>query len=198
MALTRNMLKAMSIEDEKIDQIIDQHVQTVNEIKEERDRYKQEAAELPELKKRLEEAEDSSDSQELREKLEAVEKEFSEYKAGVENEQARARRENLYADLLKDAGIDSKRIKSILKVTNLDDLEINKDGTLKNADALKTKATEEWADFIVKTDTRGADTDTPPNHGGSGATMTKEEILSIKDTGERQAAIAEHLDLFGK
>lgn len=33
MALTRKMLKAMGIEDEKIDQIIDEHAESVNALK---------------------------------------------------------------------------------------------------------------------------------------------------------------------
>ena len=40
MALTRKMLKAMGIEDEKIDQIIEEHVESIDGLKAERDRYK--------------------------------------------------------------------------------------------------------------------------------------------------------------
>ena len=40
MSLTRKMLKAMGIEDEKIDQIIEAHTETVDALKEQRDGYK--------------------------------------------------------------------------------------------------------------------------------------------------------------
>ena len=43
MALTRKMLKAMGIEDEKIDQIIEAHTETVDALKVERDQYKEDA-----------------------------------------------------------------------------------------------------------------------------------------------------------
>ena len=43
MSLTRKMLKAMAIEDEKIDQIIDAHTETTESLKEERDNYKESA-----------------------------------------------------------------------------------------------------------------------------------------------------------
>ena len=40
MSLTRKMLKAMGIEDEKIDQIIEAYTETVDALKEQRDQYK--------------------------------------------------------------------------------------------------------------------------------------------------------------
>ena len=40
MALTRKFLSALGIEAEKIDEIIDAHTDTVNALKEERDKYK--------------------------------------------------------------------------------------------------------------------------------------------------------------
>ena len=49
MALTRKMLKAMGIEDEKIDQIIEAHSETVDALKEQRDQYKADAEKLPEV-----------------------------------------------------------------------------------------------------------------------------------------------------
>lgn len=197
MALTRKMLEAMSIEPEKIDQIIEQHVQTVNEVKDERDKYKEQAKELTSAKQRIAELEEAgSGDSDLQEKLEALEKEYSEYKESVESAKAKSQRESLYRELLKEAGVDEKRIGSILKVTNLEELELTKDGTLKDAESLKSQAAEEWSDFIVTTDTRGADVETPPNTGNKGA-MTKDEILAIKDKGERQEAIAENHELFG-
>ena len=56
MALTRKMLKAMGIEDEKIDQIIEAHTETVDALKEERDTYKEDASKLTAVQKELETA----------------------------------------------------------------------------------------------------------------------------------------------
>lgn len=39
---------------------------------------------------------------------------------------------------------------------------------------------------------------TPKNGGAGGTSMTKADIFAIKDTKERQQAIAEHIDLFGR
>ena len=56
MALTRKMLKAMGIEDEKVEQIIEEHVESVDALKAERDRYKAGAEEAEGLRRQLEEA----------------------------------------------------------------------------------------------------------------------------------------------
>ena len=53
MALTRKMLKAMSIEDEKIDQIVDAHTESIDALKEERDTYKADAEKLAAVQKEL-------------------------------------------------------------------------------------------------------------------------------------------------
>jgi hypothetical protein len=53
MALTRKFLKAMGIEEEKIEQIIDAHTETVNALKEERDNFKADAEKLPNVQKQL-------------------------------------------------------------------------------------------------------------------------------------------------
>lgn len=197
MALTRKMLEAMSIEPEKIDQIIEQHVQTVNEVKDERDSYKEQAKELDDARQRITELEKANgNSNKLQVKYDALVDEFNDYKGKVENERLQAQRETLYTALLKDAGIDEKRVGSILKVTDLSSLEITEDGAIADADNLKSQLAEEWSDFIVTTETRGAGVDTPPPTGTKGA-MTKEEILAIEDAGERQAAIAENHEMFG-
>ena len=53
MALTRKMLKAMGIEDEKIDQIIDEHAESVNALKAQRDEFKEAADKADGYKKEL-------------------------------------------------------------------------------------------------------------------------------------------------
>lgn len=192
MALTRNMLKAMSIEDEKIEQIIDAHSETVDALKKQRDSYKVEAEKVPELEAQIKNADSGED---YREKYEAEKQAFEEFKAEIEERESLKELEGKYKELLKEAGVDEKRISAILKVTDLQDLELNKDGSLKGSDKLKEAITDEWAAFIVHTDERGADVDNPPDN--KGGKMTKDQILGIKDAAERQAAIAENHELFG-
>ena len=56
MALTRRALKAMGIEDEKIDEIITMHTETVDGLKADVAKYKADAETLPGIQKQLEKA----------------------------------------------------------------------------------------------------------------------------------------------
>jgi hypothetical protein len=96
--------------------------------------------------------------------------------------------------------VSEKRIDTILKVSNLDELELDKDGKFKESDKLTESIKEEWADFIVQEQTQGANTPTPPNNANSHSTSaykSKSEIMAIKDGAERRKAIAENPELFG-
>ena len=56
MALTRKFLKAMGIEDEKIDQIIEAHTETVSGLKDSLDKAEADAKALPDIQKELDAA----------------------------------------------------------------------------------------------------------------------------------------------
>ena len=101
--------------------------------------------------------------------------------------------------MLKEAGIDEKRIETVLKASapTIDGLELDADGKIKDAEKYGADIKTEWADFVVKTATKGTNTKTPPANGGSGTTKTKAEIDAIKDRAERQKAIAENPELYG-
>ena len=84
----------------------------------------------------------------------------------------------------------------MLKVSDVDAIEFDEKGEVKEADALKKSIGEEWADFVVHEDVKGTNTATPPAGGGK-TYKSKDEIMEIKDTKERQAAIAENHEMFG-
>ena len=56
MALTRKFLKAMGIEEEKIEEIISAHSETVTGLKEEAEKYKADAEKLPSVQAALDKA----------------------------------------------------------------------------------------------------------------------------------------------
>lgn len=198
MALTRKMLKAMSIEDEKIDQIIEAHTETVNALKEERDSYKANAEKLPgveqELTKLKDEATKDGGKNPYKVKYEALKEEFESYKQDISKKEAKSIKENAYRDLLKECGVSEKRINAVIKVTDLEGVELDENGKIKDADAIRKNIKDEWSDFITTNETKGASTSTPP--ANTGGKMTKEEILAIKDTSLRQQKMFENKDLF--
>lgn len=200
MALSRKMLKAMGIEDEKIDQIIEAHSDTVDALKEERDKYKVEAEKLPGIQKELDTLKEAAEKNEgknpYKVKYDALKEEFETFKADTEKAASKAAKENAYKALLKESGILEKHIDKVLKVSDLDSIELDKDGNIKDVDALKKSIKEEWDDFIPKNmGTHGANTSTPPANTG-GSKMSKEDIFKIKDTAERQKAMLENKELF--
>ena len=170
MALTRKFLAALGIEQEKIDEIIEAHTDTVNALKEERDKYKKDAEALPEVQKerdKLKEAAEKNPDGIYKQQYEDLKTEYDKYKADVEAKAVKAQKTELYRKLLKDAKVSEKRIDSILRVSDVDALELDKDGNVKDADAVTKKIAEEWADFVVKEEAHGARTQTPPvNNGG--------------------------------
>lgn len=220
MALSRKFLSALGIEDDKVDEIISAHSDTVNGLKEERDKalaeaesfkkeaesHKEDAEEIEGLKKELDEMKkeaEKNNSESWKVKYDAIKEErdklqgeFDEFKTATAAEKTKNAKEKAYRALLKEEKIPEKRLDSILKVTDLDKLELGDDGKFKNADELKESIKEEWEDFIPKESEKGAETATPPANTG-GTVKTKDEIMAIADREERQRAIAENPKLFG-
>lgn len=200
MALTRKFLAALGIEDDKVDEIIQAHTETVNGLKDEIEKYKTDAEKLPGVTKErddLKKAADEADGKNpFKVKYDALKEDFANYKKDVEAKESKAKKGTAYKALLKEAGVSEKRIDAILKVSDVDGLEFEDDGKVKNHDDLVKSIKDEWSDFIVSEGKDGAKTPTPP--AGSGKTYkTKEEIYEIKDTAERQKAISDNHELFG-
>ena len=198
MAFTRKMLKAMGIEDEKIDQIIDAHSETVDALKADRDTYKEDAAKLAAVQKELDALKAKGDDG-YKAKYEAEKAAHDALKADIAAKETKKAKTDAYRELLKGANIDEKRIATILRAEapTIDKIELDADGKIKNAEQYTQSIKSDWADFIVTQSAKGANTATPPANGGAASTKTKEDILKIKDAGERQKAIAENPTLFG-
>ena len=198
MAFTRKMLKAMGIEDEKIDQIIDAHSETVDALKAERDAYKEDAGKLAAVQKELDALKAKGDDG-YKAKYEAEKAAHDALKADIAAKETKKAKTDAYRELLKGANIDEKRIATILRAEapTIDKIELDADGKIKNAEQYTENIKSDWADFIVTQSAKGTNTATPPANGGAASTKTKEDILKIKDAGERQKAIAENPTLFG-
>lgn len=169
MSLTRRMLKAMGIEDEKIDEIINAHTETVNALKEERDSYKKDAEELPNvIKERDKYKELSEKDNPFEQKYNDLKKQHDDYVAEQTAKETKAKKQEAYKELLKSVGVSEKRLSAILKVTDLSTIELDDDGKIKDASNLENTVKSEWADFIETESAKGAPTPTPPaNNGGS-------------------------------
>ena len=195
MALTRKMLKAMGIEEEKIDQIIDAHTETVDAIKTERDTYKGDAEKLGGVQKELDDL--KAKGGDWQKKYEDEHSAFESYKTAQTAKETKQAKTTAYKALLVEAGISEKRADTILKVTDLESIELDNEGKIKDAETHKKNAQTEYAEFVETKSERGAQVATPPAKSGNHSGKTKEQILAIKDGQERRKAMAENPDLFG-
>ena len=190
MALTREFIRKLAKESdvelpkEFIDGIVTEHLNA-------RDAYADEQVKT-ELAKQP-----SADNVNVKETEEykALKKSFEDYKAGIDAEKTHSAKETAYRELLKAAGVSDKRISAVVKVTDIDGIELDKDGKIKDADKHTETVKTEWADFIETTTEKGAKTANPPANGGNGV-KTKEEIYKMENgryvlsATERQAELA--------
>ena len=200
MSLTIKMLKAMGIEEEKIDQIIEAHSETVDSLKADRDSYKEDAEKLKDVQKELDDLKAKGDDG-WKEKHDRLKDEFDKYKTDVQAKETKAAKEAAYRAILKDANLSEKGIEKAVKYADWDKIELDADGKLKGANDHIKAVRDEWAEYVTTTTTTGAKTSTPPaNHGGS--KLTKAEIYARDEhgryklsTAERQKALAENPEL---
>ena len=211
MALSRRMLSAMGLEADKIEQIIEAHTETVSGLKQQiadlgddlakakesgtadSDRLKDVQKELDTLKAQVAEDAKSREGKDY----DALKKEFDDYKADIQAKAEKSAKEKAFRDLLSDMKVSDKGVSLILKYQGVNGIELDEDGKLKDAPALRKAVKEDWSDYISTVETKGADTKTPPGSDSGAGKMTKADIMKIKDTSERQKAIAENPELFG-
>ena len=201
MALTRKFLKALGLEDDKIEQIIEEHTTIADRMNAEIEKYMADAEVLPRVQRELEKAQadlEAGKKDSWKVKYEAVKEEFEGYKSEQTKKEARSAKEKAYRELLKQAGVSEKRLAAVLRGSDVDSVELDDKGTIKDADKLTESIKSEWADFIGTTSIQGAQTATPPARtGGNG--MTKADIYKKDDHGryvmsaaERQKALMEN------
>lgn len=183
----------MGIEAEKVDQIIEAHAETTEALKKQAEELREQASKVPSLEKQIEDMKAAQPTEDWQKKYGELQAEFEAYKSQVANEHAEQEKARLYRSMLREAGVDEKRIDSIMKVTDLSGINVD-EGAIADAEAVKEAIAKEWGDFIAHTNTQGAKVDEPPTNAG--AKMTRDEIMAIKDTSARQQAIAENIDQF--
>lgn len=174
----------LSIKD-KVNQLQTLHHEIVNGLMDEKD----------EAIQRAEKAEKAAES--AKAEKEAAEKSLTDYKAQQSKKDTHAAKEAKFRELLKSAGVLDKYADRVVRLSgeDIDALELDEKGNVKDAKKLADKLKSDWADFVATTTTTGAKVDTPPTNTGS--KMTKEQIINIKDASERQAAIAANPEAFG-
>ena len=182
MALTRKGLKAAGLTDDQVDFVMEGNAETVDGLKEERDRYKADAEKLPGVQKELDDLKGKGDDG-YKDKYEAEHKAFEDYKTSVAAEKTTAAKEKALETALKKVGIADKRLQSVARLCKgdglLDKLELDEKGAIKDSDKLETSLKESYSDYIVTTRTKGANTSNPPAGNGGSGSITAEAFKKM-------------------
>lgn len=195
MAFTRKMLKAMGIDDEKIEQIMDAHVEVTEALKADRDRYKADAEKLPNVQKELDDL--KADGGDWKSKYETERKAFADFKSEQTAKETKTAKEKAVRAYYESKGIKGKSLDIAMRgsAAEVDAIELDGD-KIKDTAAIDALIAGTYSDLVATVEQRGFNTATPPANGGT-ATKTKEQILAIKDGSERRKAMAENPEMFG-
>ena len=190
MALTRKFLSALGIEQDKIDEIITAHTETVDALKEQRDQFKEQAESVPNLTKELEDLREQAEgnkTDEWQEKYNTLKAEYDDFKKSQKAEEVKRHKAEVVKKVLSEIGIADKTIDSIVNVTDFDTIELE-DDQIKDVDAFKEEMSKRWEGFIVKTKQEGADIPNPPAKTGGGAFESMSVSEKMKFANENPTA----------
>ncbi|NCC84032.1 MAG: hypothetical protein EOM03_07885 [Clostridia bacterium] len=159
--LTRKFIKdaakdaGIEIPAEMIDAIIGAHVES-------RDAAIETA--VKPLNEQLEAAKTGGEDKGFKAKYEAEHTALEALKAEITTKETTAKKTAAVKALLAEAKISEKRHDIVVKslLPDFDKIELDKDGKIKDVDALKTSITTDWAEFIETTEKKPSPTPTPP------------------------------------
>lgn len=196
MALTRKMLKAMGIEEEKIDQIIDAHAETVDGLKADIEKYKGDAEKLPTIQRELDDLKAKGDDG-WKEKHDNVKKEFDSYKSGIEAKETKAAKEKAARAYFEGKNIEGANLNLAMRSCGAEIEALELDGeNIKDTTTLDALISGDLAGLVAKANPN-VRIDMGGKLNGKGNVITKEDILAIKDGSARRKAMAENPALFG-
>lgn len=173
MALTRKFLKAMGIEDEKIDQIIEAHSSTVDGLKDQIDTLKADAGSAEETKTKLADIQKQLDKANAdleatkkdgwKDKHDTLKREFEDYKAEVTAKEIKSAKEAAARAYYESKGITGKALDIAMRGSGaeIEAMELA-DGKIKDAASLEALVKGDFSGLVSTTTTTGANTATPP------------------------------------
>lgn len=171
------------------------HLGVVDPLKDQLQTYKADAEKLPAVQKELDDLKAAGDGG-YKEKYEAEVKAHREYKQQIETEKTNAVKASAVRAALKAAGVNREEFTELL-LGKVDLSKVDMDGDkVKDEAALVDPLKASYAGCFGEIEEKGTDRNSPPTGGGK--SMTRDEILAIKDAHTRQQAIAEHMELFNR
>lgn len=178
MALTRVFLKSMGLTDEQVNAIIENHTDTVDGLKAERDGYKataekqtQNEAEITRLTNELAEARRNSGD------AAKVQADFDAYKQQVETDKANTAKTAAVRKVFKAAGVQREEfIDLLLGKVDLSEVELEGD-TVKEPAKLIDPMKESFAGCFAEIKQQPLPQNNPPSGGGGGTPSRAAQLV---------------------
>lgn len=209
MALTREFLRALGIEEDKIGAIVNANSESLSGVIADRDKYRADAEKLADLQKQLDEARKQLKA--AQDTIKAAEKE--DYKGKYESEKAAheklqsdivaketaAKKEAALTQAAKKAKYSADAISMILdsKRDYAGRIEFDADGNATNIEAIMGEIAADRPNLTPKTETKAHTPANPPSDVGGKKAVTWEDVDKIKDTAERQAFMLQNMEALG-
>lgn len=209
MSFTRKFLAGIGIDADKIEAIMEAHVEVVNGLKEKIAEAGDSAEEFTKVKAELEQA--KNDLKAAQATIKAAEKD--DYKTKYETEKAAhekliadnaakvtaAKKESALTAAAKAARFSDDAIAVILdsKQDYAGKIEFDDEGKATNVDAIIEEIKKARPQFVPKQQEQVHTPANPPADTGGKKALTWEDIDKIKDTAERQKAMIENKESLG-
>lgn len=160
MALTRKSLKAMGLDDEKIDSVIEMHTETIESLKTENEKLRGDATRAADLQKQLDEANEKLSKSDPNAAAK-IQKELDDYKAAIAAEKSTAAKRAAYRKIVENKGITGVLADMIADRVDYGTIEMDGDA-IKGADEIGAQIAKTYAAYIPTHSTRGQNTQNPP------------------------------------
>lgn len=154
----------MDISEERIEEIIAMHTETVDGLKADIERYKTDAEKLPEIQKELDALKAAGDNG-LQDKFDALKREYDAYKNEITQEKAKTAKEAAVKVYYESKGITGKALEIAMRGSGAEIAALEMDGDkIKDTKALDDLVSGVYADLVQKTEVRGQTGGNPPEN----------------------------------
>lgn len=209
MSFKRRDLEALGIEPEKIQTLIDWHSETVKGLQAQIDEYKDNAEKLTEVQGELDKVKkdlasanktiETANKDDYKGKYETVTAELEMLKSETAAKETATVKRTALKSELKQAGYSERAINLIVRNGFADDVEIGEDGKATNLEAVisSIQSDADFSGFTPKIEDTSHHPANPPANAGGKKSLTWDDIDKIKDSSERQKAMAENAESLG-
>lgn len=160
---SRKKLDAMGLTDEQKESLIELHMESVNALKSELEKYKDDADKLSEVQEELKKAKaelESAKKDDYKGKYESEKAAHDKLKNEIQSKETTAKKTSAFKAMLKEKGYSENAINKITKFGGyVDGVQFDDEGKMKDTDKLIESIEKEWSEYKP---VEGKESHTPP------------------------------------